>query len=205
MAWITHLLTAPPTWLQSSKRVAIALLVVLHAAGVATLYATEYGWFGVALALLTWVLFNALWLVVLRRPTVAAALSLASVAILIVLSQFKYSILQLTLTFLDFLIVDQDTVAFLLAIFPQLRWKLLIAALICVPLGVMLWRFDVLRVRRIAALAVALVALGGIVAGAKLQSRAALGAVRRRQSRLEFRALRRHAGRVAHGAQLDRA
>ena len=83
-----------------------ALVAALHIAGLATLYDTEYGWFGVALALLTWVLFNALWLAVLRRPAVAAALSLASVAALIVLSQFKYSILQLTLTFLDFLIVD---------------------------------------------------------------------------------------------------
>ena len=160
-----------PAWsrIASSKRVAVSLLVALHTAGIATLYATEYGWFGVALALLIWILFNALWLVVVRRPAVAAALSLASVAALIVLSQFKYSILQLTLTFLDFLIVDQDTVAFLLAIFPQLRWKLLIAALVCVPIGVMLWRFDVLRVRRMAALAVALIALGGIVAGAKLR------------------------------------
>lgn len=170
MAWIAQN-SWTPIWsrIAPSKRVAVALLVALHIAGLATLYETEYGWFGVTLAVLTWVLFNALWIAVLRRPAVAAALSLASVAILIVLSQFKYSVLQLTLTFLDFLIIDQDTIAFLLAIFPQLRWKLLIAALVCVPLGVMLWRLDVLRVRRMAALAVALVALGGIVAGAKLR------------------------------------
>src|SRR5688572_30076721 len=98
MAWITHPLTSRPSWLQPSKSVAVALLVGLHIAGLATLYKTEYGWFGVTLALLAWVLFNALWIALLRRPPVAAALSLASIAVLIVLSQFKYSILQLTLT-----------------------------------------------------------------------------------------------------------
>lgn len=172
MAWIApSSWTMPPVRISDTakRRIGIALLAALHLAGVATLFATEYGWFGIAMSLAAWVLANALWLVLLRRPSVAAALSLASVAVLIVLSQFKYSILQLTLTFLDFLIIDQDTVAFLLAIFPQLRWKLLVAALICLPLGWMIWRNDLLRVRRTVALAAALLALGGIVAGAKLK------------------------------------
>lgn len=152
---------------RKASRTALVVLAVLHVAGLATLYLTEYGWFGILMSLLAWVLLNALWLAVLRRPAMAAALSLAMVAIVIVLSQFKYSILQLTLTFLDFLIIDQDTVAFLLAIFPQLRWKLALAAFVFLPLAWLIWRSDTLRVRRPIALAVAIAALAGIVAGAR--------------------------------------
>jgi len=45
--------------------------------------------------------------------------------ILIALSHFKFGILQLTLTFLDFLIIDRDTFSFLLSVFPQLQMQLI--------------------------------------------------------------------------------
>ena len=37
------------------------------------------------------------------------------------LSLFKFNVLWMTVDFLDFLIVDADTVAFLLQIFPDVR------------------------------------------------------------------------------------
>ena len=52
---------------------------------------------------------------------------------LIALSRFKFGILQLPLTFLDFLIIDRDTFSFLLSVFPQLRMQLIVARLLAVP------------------------------------------------------------------------
>ena len=68
--------------------------------------------------------------------------------ILIVLSHFKFGILQLTLTFLDFLIIDRDTFSFLLSVFPRLQMQLIVAGLVAVPLLWLIWRFDPFRVRR---------------------------------------------------------
>jgi hypothetical protein len=67
---------------------------------------------------------------------------------LILLSQFKAGITWAGISFLDFLIVDPDTVAFLLAVFPRLRLQLALAAIIVIPLLIVLWRFDPFRVRR---------------------------------------------------------
>src|SRR5882672_10536004 len=85
-------------------RLRVALIAAMYLTALFILMSTEYGPFAITVALLTWALLNFLWLIVLRRPGVAAALSLALVAMLIGLSQFKYGITQLTLTFLDFLI-----------------------------------------------------------------------------------------------------
>ena len=91
----------------------VAAIAALHLAAVYCLASVEYGPFANALALLTWAFLNFLLLIVLRRPGVSAALSLALITVLIALSQFKYGITQLTLTFLDFLIIDRDTFSFL--------------------------------------------------------------------------------------------
>src|SRR5438046_2420600 len=103
MAWTTaHQWSPRPSWAAwtTPRRVGLAFAVALHVIGLSVLCFTEYGWFGQITALLAWMLFNGLWLMLLRRPASAAALSLAMLAVLIVLSHFKYSILQLTLTFL---------------------------------------------------------------------------------------------------------
>ena len=81
--------------------------------------------------------------------------------ILIALSHFKFGILQLTLTFLDFLIIDRDTFSFLLSVFPRLQMQLIAAGLVAVPLSWLIWRFDPFRVRR-------RLALTGVAASAAL-------------------------------------
>jgi len=124
------------------------LTVALHLAGLAVLLTTEYGPFAITLSVLAWIFVNCFLLVVLQRPGICAALSLVLIAILITLSHFKFGILQLTLTFLDFLIIDRDTVSFLLSVFPQLQMQLLMAGLAAVPLLWVIWRFDPFRVRR---------------------------------------------------------
>ena len=124
------------------------LIIAVHLAALAVLLTTEYGPFAITLSVLAWIFVNCFLLVVLQRPGVCAALALALFVILIVLSHFKFGILQLTLTFLDFLIIDRDTFSFLLSVFPRLQTQLMIAGLVAAPLLWALWRFDPFRVRR---------------------------------------------------------
>jgi phosphoglycerol transferase MdoB-like AlkP superfamily enzyme len=124
------------------------VIVAVHLAGLAVLLTTEYGPFAITLSVLAWVFVNCFLLVVLQRPGVCAALALALIVVLIALSHFKFGILQLTLTFLDFLIIDRDTFSFLLSVFPRLQMQLMVAGFIAVPLLWALWRFDPFCVRR---------------------------------------------------------
>jgi hypothetical protein len=124
------------------------LIVAVHLAGLVVLLTSEYGPFAITLSVLAWVFVNCFLLVVLQRPGVCAAVALTLIVILIALSRFKFGILQLTLTFLDFLIIDRDTFSFLLSVFPKLQMQLMIAGLVAVPIMWALWRFDPFRVRR---------------------------------------------------------
>jgi Sulfatase len=124
------------------------LIVAVHLAGLVVLLTTEYGPFAITLSVLAWVFVNCLLLSVLPRPGICAALALAVMVLLIALSRFKFEILQLSLTFLDFLIIDRDTFSFLLSVFPRLQTQLIVAGLVAVPLLWLIWRFDPFRVRR---------------------------------------------------------
>ena len=151
-----------------SRSIRLAAIVAMHGAALLAVYLTEYGPFAVTLALLTWVFLNCFWLIVLRRPAMAAALSLVMIASTIMLSQFKYSILDTTLSFFDLLIVDPDTIAFLLIIFPDLRTAIVIAAFVAIPLLILIWRLDPFRVRLRTSAYGAVVSLAVIVALASL-------------------------------------
>jgi hypothetical protein len=92
-------------------------------------------------------MLNFLWLCLTRRPIVSAALSLTFVAILILVSRLKYDIIWMTVNFLDVMIIDKDTVSFLLSIMPGLYRNILLALALALPVMVLLWRFDTFRVR----------------------------------------------------------
>ncbi len=124
------------------------MVAMLHLAAIAVLLATEHGPFAITLSLLAWVFANCLFLLVLPRPGVSAALALSLVVLLIALSRFKFEILQLTLTFLDFLIIDRDTFSFLLSVFPRLRAQLIVAGVLAVPVLWVIWRSDPFRAGR---------------------------------------------------------
>jgi hypothetical protein len=126
-----------------------AIIAAIHLAALTILYQTEWGLVHGALAVLAWALLNCGWLFVLRRPGLSAALSLAMLSLIVVLSQFKFGILRMTLTFFDFLIVDPDTFSFLLGILPQLRFVIVLVAAVAIPLLILLWRIDALRVPRL--------------------------------------------------------
>ena len=78
--------------------------------------------------LLSWALLNFFWLALVRRPVVAALLSLELIVALTLLSRFKFDKLWMTVDFVDVMIIDRDTSAFLLTVFPSLLGWLALAA-----------------------------------------------------------------------------
>ena len=144
------------------KAAAFCTALLLHAGAVVLLVMTEATAIGMAAFVLAWIMLNGLWLMLLRRPVVAALISLELLIALTLLSRFKFEKLWMTIDFLDVMIVDRDTTAFLLDVFPGLRWWLLLAAVttaIAIAIG---WRLDRYRVRfrtGLAALAVSAAAL----------------------------------------------
>src|SRR5690349_16233453 len=73
------------------------LLSGLHGVAAVLLVSSEVSLLGGVVFLLVWVMLNCLWLTLLRRPTVAALLSLEVVGLLTLLSRFKYDKLWMTI------------------------------------------------------------------------------------------------------------
>jgi phosphoglycerol transferase MdoB-like AlkP superfamily enzyme len=143
---------AVPVW-SWRHRTGVACVAALHLAALYALFTTEYGAFAITLSLLAWLFANCLVLLFLPRPGIAAALALMATVVLIALSRFKFDILQLSITFLDFLIIDRDTFSFLLSVFPTLKLPLLLAAIAAAPVLWLIWRTDPFRVSRKVSLA----------------------------------------------------
>ena len=111
---------------------------------------------------LSWGVLNFVWLALLRRPALSGALTLTMVVVLVLLSRFKHDVAQMTANFVDLMVIDRDTVSFLFTIFPELRWPLIGALLVTLPLMYALWWLDPFRVRRLPALACALFCLAAL-------------------------------------------
>ena len=138
----------------------LGLLATPHIVALAIMLATEFTATAMAAFLLAWGILNFVWIAVLRRPAVAAVLSLTMMTVLVLLSQLKYHVLMMTANFVDVMIVDTDTVSFLFTIFPALRWIVALSVLALAPLIVFAWRFDPFRLRRVPALALAVGCIG---------------------------------------------
>jgi hypothetical protein len=134
--------------LAGSRRVALGLIAAIHLAAFCIIGWTEYSVLPLLLSSLAWASLNFIFLALLRRPGVAAALSFGLVGLVVLLSQLKFSILWMVINFFDVLIIDSDTMAFMLSIFPDLRIIVIVAALIAAPLLIMIWRIDLFRVPR---------------------------------------------------------
>jgi Sulfatase len=135
------------------RSAAFWLVLSLHALAVVLMAATEVDPLGMVVFLIVWAMLNCLWLVPVRRPSIAALLSFELVSVLSLISRFKYDKLWMTIDFLDVLIVDRDTSAFLLATFPTLRWFILAFAVVTSAAIIVAWRLDHYRVRPQASLA----------------------------------------------------
>jgi hypothetical protein len=125
----------------------VVLIAALHAAALGLMLWSEIGLLPKLVFALTWGLLNFFWLAALRRPAVAAALSLALIVTLILLSRLKYDIVWMTANFLDLMIVNSDTISFLLSIKPELYRQVVFALAVVVLSLVLLWRIDRVRVR----------------------------------------------------------
>jgi hypothetical protein len=128
-------------------RAAFCCIATLHVAALIMMAATEADLVAKAAFLLVWALLNFFWLALVRRPAVAALISLELVVALTLLSRFKFDKLWMTVDFVDLMIIDRDTSAFLLAAFPALRGWIALAAVGTAALLIAAWRLDPYRVR----------------------------------------------------------
>jgi phosphoglycerol transferase MdoB-like AlkP superfamily enzyme len=138
------------------------VLGLLHGAALGVLLWSETDATGGVLFVLAWGLLNFVLIAVLRRPIPAAGLSLALVAVLILLSRFKHGVVLMTVNFLDVLIVDPDTISFLLTIYPDLARVALLAGAAMAATLALLWWLDPLRLRMRRALLSAGLCLAGV-------------------------------------------
>jgi hypothetical protein len=141
----------------------LAPLAAVHLAALVLLWTTEVDWVGWGLFVLAWVVLNCALILVLRRPLVAGLLALGAVLLIVVISRFKFEITWMTITFLDLLIIDRDSFAFLLGRFPDLRTWLLLGGILAVPVLALLWFLDPFRVRPRIAAAVGAAGLAGLI------------------------------------------
>ena len=155
---------APAEAISRRDAFALAITAVVHLAALAVMTATELDLSTKATFLFAWALLNFFWLTLLKRPAIAGLLSLTMIVTLILLSQFKYDKLMMTVNFVDLMIIDPDTSAFLFTIMPRLRGPILFGFVIAIPALILLWRVDPFRVRmRTSALGCTL-CMGGLVA-----------------------------------------
>jgi hypothetical protein len=102
-------------------------IVAPHIAALGLMLRTETD-FGSRLSfLLSWAILNFFWIALLRRPALSGALSLSFVAVLVLLSRLKHDVVQMTANFVDLMVIDRDSAAFLFTIFPNLHWSVLVA------------------------------------------------------------------------------
>lgn len=124
------------------------LVALPHIVALFVLFQTEEYPASQVAFVLAWGLLNCLWLGVFRRPGLAGVLSLTMIALLILLSRLKLSVLMMSVNFVDVMIIDWDTIGFLLTVMPGLGRNVAIALVLAVPVLALVWWFDPLRVRR---------------------------------------------------------
>ncbi len=133
-----------------------------HLAALVIMFRTETDFGSRTGFLLSWGIINFLVIALLRRPALSGALSLTLVVVLVLLSRLKHDVVQMTANFVDLMVIDRDTAAFLFTIFPNLRWEVIGAALVTLPLMYALWWLDPFRIRRLPAAAGLLACLAAL-------------------------------------------
>ena len=133
-----------------------------HLAALVLMLQTETDFGSRSCFLLSWGILNFFWITLLRRPALSGALSLTLVVVLVLLSRLKHDVVQMTANFVDLMVIDRDTAAFLFTIFPNLRWSVISAGLVTIPLMYALWWLDPFRIRRLPAAAIGLGCLAAL-------------------------------------------
>jgi hypothetical protein len=140
----------------------LSAVAVPHMAALVVLLQTEADFGGRMGFALAWGILNFFFIALLRRPALSAALSLTLVVLLVLLSRLKHDVVQMTANFVDLMVIDRDTAAYLFTIFPNLRWSVVGAAIVILPLMYALWWLDPFRIRRLPAAAGLLACLAAL-------------------------------------------
>ena len=93
-------------------------------AALAIMLETEADFGGRMGFVLAWGILNFSFIALLRRPALSGALSLTLVVLLVLLSRLKHDVVQMTANFVDQMVIDRYTAAYLFTIFPNLRWAM---------------------------------------------------------------------------------
>src|ERR1700758_64649 len=158
----------PPTAVTASGIASVGLVrlsavAAPHLAALALMLQTETDFGSRFGFLLAWGILNFFWITLLRRPALSGALSLTMVVVLVLLSRLKHDVVQMTANFVDLMVIDRDTVSFLFTIFPNLRWPVIFAGLVTLPLTYALWWLDPFWIPRLPAFACKLACLAALV------------------------------------------
>src|SRR5712691_4789226 len=138
-AFLTPTVALLKAW-SRHRVVRLAPLVTFHSAAFLIAVVTETGLARIVTFLAAWGLVNFFWLAWLRRPAISAALSLTMLVTLIAVSRFKFDVLWMAASFVDVMIIDADSIAFLWMMFPAVRIAAAIAVVVAIPLLFVLWR-----------------------------------------------------------------
>src|SRR5437899_9087618 len=133
-----------------------------HVAALAIMLQTEADFGGRMGFVLAWGILNFSFIALLRRPALSGAMSLTLVVLLVLLSRLKHDVVQMPANFVDLMVIDRDTAAYLFTIFPNLRWNVVGAAIVILPLMYALWWLDPFRIRRLPAAAGLLACLAAL-------------------------------------------
>src|SRR5215218_10692938 len=133
-----------------------------HLAALVIMVRTEFDFGSRCGFLLAWGVLNGFFIALLRRPALSGALSLTLVVVLVLLSRLKHDVVQMTANFVDLMVIDRDSALFLFTIFPNLRWNVIAAAFVTLPLMYALWWLDPFRIRRLPAAAGVLACLAAL-------------------------------------------
>lgn len=142
----------------------VALVAAPQVFALLVLVLTEVDTIARAAFLLGWVALNLVLIALTRRPAISGAVALAMLVVLILLSRLKYDVLQMTVNFIDVMMIDRASASYLFTIFPDLWQPIGLALLVAVPLAFALWRFDPFRIHRRHAAAGSMVASATLVA-----------------------------------------
>src|SRR5262245_36209585 len=99
------------TSLASAGIYRLSALATPHLAALALMFQTEIDFVSRLGFLLSWGVLNFFWIALLRRPALSGALSLTLVVILVLLSRLKHDVAQMTVNFVDLMVIDRDTAA----------------------------------------------------------------------------------------------
>jgi len=142
----------------------VALAVAPQFAALLILFVTEIDTISRVAFVLSWIAVNLFLVALTRRPAISGALALAMLTVLILLSRLKYDVVSMTVGFVDVMMIDRASIAYLFTVFPNLWQAVGLATLAALPLMYAFWRFDPFRIHRLAAASGGALAMTALIA-----------------------------------------